>query len=226
MRHFLLACAMTCGLASTASGQWVPDQGNSTVWFNFENPSRYLAQSFTPTASNINRVRTSMTEHWFNYSSDCTPYACPPFPTTFSMYLSIWDGLPSDPASAQLAGDVVTFPYLGEFTPAILSFAPIAITPGQQYWIVVGQASSPYLAWWNHYYLNAYDGGVGCLGGANLTDAFDCGGTANDFDFVTYYDPNFSTVPEPSTTVLLSAAAVCLLLLGRSQRVARREFNG
>ncbi|MCC6245725.1 MAG: PEP-CTERM sorting domain-containing protein [Gemmatimonadaceae bacterium] len=196
-------------LGSTAHAQWALDQQSQDRWFDYFNPDSFWAQTFTPTVNNISGVSLAATRH---AGRPCDPNC----PTTFSLFLSLWDGDPSQAASRQLAGDIVTFDTLWDQSHADLFFAPIGITAGRSYWIVFGQSNSPFLSLWESPRA-PYGGGTFCGGGTSITDAWYCGGT-NDVDFVTFYDPNFSTVPEPSTWALVVLGGV-LSLAARRRRL-------
>ena len=223
MRRVLCGLVLALGLAGRAEAQWVV---NEQMWAQREYdiaPTTYYAQTFRPSLNNIAAFG------FYQAGNNWSPLVDKnqPVPATATWRIDLWTGDPSN-GGVRLGGEYVTFdPTVDHHVPLLVTLPnPVGVVIGAEYWLTMGEATTDLFAtWWSYgstdpyfSYLN-YDRGAAYRGGANATDPYTLMG--GDFDFLTLADPNFSTVPEPSTWALLAVGGgVALMARRRKARAA------
>jgi hypothetical protein len=161
---------------------------------SFTEPYYYIAQSFQQSANNITgaSVLTGYVSGYNDGSADVT--------------ISLFDTLPDAGGNLLASGTVVSV-QAGNW--AEVSWPEVAVTPNTTYYLVFSDANETGDA----FGLAGDIGNPYPRGQVYVNDAFDDSNSDYDYAFKT-----FSTVPEPSTIILLGIGAMSLLAYVWRQR--------
>jgi hypothetical protein len=203
----LLACRLTAAavgcvaLAAPLRAQNVVDQQQTTAEGSFGYVDGWNAQTFTPTRDNVSGAGFMLSSRDVGgFSGTAT--------------VALWSGNPSDVGSIELATGALPYVTGYDFEWFDTFWSPVAVTPGQTYWLLIGGGS------WGTFTLfgqpTTYaNGGAYYSWSTDRQDPYTDFSGAYDLTFRTYA---VVTTPEPGTWMLLGAG-----LLGVGGIAARRR---
>jgi hypothetical protein len=191
-------------LVAPLQAQNVIDQEQPNGVISFATLDRWQAQTFTPVGSTVSGGGFLLSSRDIGAAQG-------------TAQVSLWSGNPSITESQELATGTLAYVTGYDFTWFDAFWAPVAVTPGQAYWLVIGNGG------WDVFTLSGtspddYPTGTGYYGAySSVRDPYN-DDLNTDLAFRTYTTAISTTAPEPGTWALLGTG-----LLGVGGLALRRR---
>lgn len=202
MRLLLRLSLAIAFFAESVRAQNVIDQQQLGFSGSLSGMTQWNAQSFKPAADNVSGLGLRVSSGESVGNSGTLTY-------------QLWTGSPAMVGAQLLASQASQISFLPNESRFVdLFFAPVGVTPGASYWFAF-RISSASDRWSADGTEDAYASGEAFSNASTLVSSSYFPQTGYDFAFRTY-----STVPEPSTYVLVATALLPLALFAKRRRNA------